>query len=679
MLTRMSDANERPDQLGSNDNPEGLARSMSVEGLTDAQIAEAVARSQTIDPEAGVNTTGSLSGVQRAYAMRRSSVPPIEDVDFGEEADAFAVPVYEPGQERPMRARAAVGMNDGRNDDTMELDPAELSRERRDAIMRDTDRRLAAQMDPEELDGIDDLASDSAALFAEPMTFADVQQRHPDMTAAPRMQMSDDDAVPSNDPAGDAESALPVRSREGREPISAHPSTETQPIDQVDLNELDQAPGPAVVEEPIAIAEGPSVTFAEPIDADAASSVSDQGAAHDSDAAGVVPTSSDEVPQAHTVATAETEALAEPAGEADPLAEPAREIVTPATQPSSDHSLEPLAAPAPTDDLFADAREDELVSASGAVAVEREAPIEVTPAESVDAFPSTESLSPSDAIKTTDASGVPSDRSPVFDAQLRDEAQPSDERPAFSESLGNDQLVLAQTDELDPPVVAAPEEAAAATDTAPRTIEIDRTRDEGLTPAVDPVLDADLIRPRKVGNRGFGTAMAILATILFAVGLAFGLGALRALATERVNIVAPTMEILPSAEFWLPAVGVLLLSILWALIVNRSGWGAWVLGGFIIGLAASALYITGIVLQTGLNTGTYDFNTVPELLRDPMNLVGMLVTFILAREVVTWIGGLSSVRGRRLTKRHAREMVDYDEQVAARDRQRELNTIDGAR
>ena len=62
-----------------------------------------------------------------------------------------------------------------------------------------------------------------------------------------------------------------------------------------------------------------------------------------------------------------------------------------------------------------------------------------------------------------------------------------------------------------------------------------------------------------------------------------------------------------------------------------------------------------------------------------MNLVGMLVTFILAREVVTWIGGLSSVRGRRLTKRHAREMVDYDEQVAARDRQRELNTIDGAR
>lgn len=217
---------------------------------------------------------------------------------------------------------------------------------------------------------------------------------------------------------------------------------------------------------------------------------------------------------------------------------------------------------------------------------------------------------------------------------------------------------------------------AAAATAAPsrRTVEIDRTADRDTFAAIGvDDEDAELVKPAKRGNRGVGVIMAILSTLAFAVAFALGVPLMRRLVEGRVDVLGAAMDFAPSAAFWLPVTVVGIVGIIWALIVNRAGWWSYIIGGLLVGLTAALAVPLGALVQDAVNAGDWSPVAGSAYLgrvRDGANLAPMLLAFILGRELFTWIGGIAAARGRRLARRHRRELEEYDRALVARERDR---------
>lgn len=161
--------------------------------------------------------------------------------------------------------------------------------------------------------------------------------------------------------------------------------------------------------------------------------------------------------------------------------------------------------------------------------------------------------------------------------------------------------------------------------------------------------------PAKKGNRVLGILMALLAAGVFA--------ALYAGAFAIVRIVqggSPATDMpafLGSASFIFPVAIVAVAFALWALLVNRAGWWAWLLGSFIVGIAVYAGTIGLALLIYQVQIGWLD----------PV----VIVSAVLAREVTMWIGGILSNRGKRLKVRNAEARAKFDQEEAERRAERE--------
>lgn len=209
------------------------------------------------------------------------------------------------------------------------------------------------------------------------------------------------------------------------------------------------------------------------------------------------------------------------------------------------------------------------------------------------------------------------------------------------------------------------------------TVEIDRTQrhraaseaDDEATFAPLSVQDDEepLEKPAKRSNRGFGILIAFLASLVFAAAYAAVTALYRRLYTPQDDLMGTVMSFIPSAEFWLPVAVFFLFGILWALIVNRAGWWSYIIGGLLAGLATAAAYPFGSLVQHGINTGTWNFAAFEEALLQPEHLAPMLIAFILAREIFTWVGGFAALRGRRLTKKHRTATNEYERALADRE------------
>ena len=115
-------------------------------------------------------------------------------------------------------------------------------------------------------------------------------------------------------------------------------------------------------------------------------------------------------------------------------------------------------------------------------------------------------------------------------------------------------------------------------------------------------------------------------------------------------------------SFYIPValyvVGVVLL----VLIVNRAGWGAYVVGSVFVallvyfGTVGVLLIAQGVVLQTPTEAAAL-FNAG---LRNPFVIAAALV----AREVSMWTGALISRRGRRLKVRNAEIRESWERELA---------------
>ena len=237
---------------------------------------------------------------------------------------------------------------------------------------------------------------------------------------------------------------------------------------------------------------------------------------------------------------------------------------------------------------------------------------------------------------------------------------------------------LAQRLEADSvtPVVpgAASAAAGASTETtpsaapAPAAAGLGPARDGEIRISADHPMAALYMQtpmpPEIKGNRGAGILIALLATVGFALVFA-GIIAL---------IVAPsyppstflTEGLLPALLSWsyLGSVAAFFVGLaLVVLISGRAGWWAYVIGGFPVGVLVFGVAFLGTVIDTGEEFRS----SVSDLLAARLSLgalVVALVAGIIAREVTVWFGAWIGSRGRKVARKNAAAVAEYEDALA---------------
>ena len=264
------------------------------------------------------------------------------------------------------------------------------------------------------------------------------------------------------------------------------------------------------------------------------------------------------------------------------------------------------------------------------------------------------------------------ERIEVLDGELIDDPTPSrsdraaqhdtieyaevvEEAPALVEPPQHERVVLAEA----PPVVEVPaRERPADVDNVevipaavPEPVIIPQPSQTVYVEAPNP--------PKKRGNRGVGSLIALLSALIF--GVVFALVVALILAARNGEF---TFDFVSRPTFWVPVLFFAVGFVLLVLIVNRASWWVHVIGSVFVGLfvyfgtVATLLFINGIFGETPEEAG----RLVAAALVDPFVIAAALV----AREVALWMGLAISARGRRMKARNAEARADYDMQVADR-------------
>jgi len=210
-------------------------------------------------------------------------------------------------------------------------------------------------------------------------------------------------------------------------------------------------------------------------------------------------------------------------------------------------------------------------------------------------------------------------------------------------------------------------ETVHATETEP----VVATIDAGAVATEPPVAPAQQIvyvrtpeAPKKAGNRGIGSLLAIASAVIYAIAFAVVVVVILGVQFGRSSL-----TFIAQPEFYVPVLFYVIGLVLLVLILNRAGWAAYVVGSLLVGVfvyfgTIGVLVLgRGIVLMTPVEAAAL-FNAA---LRDPFVIAAALV----AREVSLWIGALISRRGRRLKVRNAEARAAYDRDLAESRAERE--------
>lgn len=166
--------------------------------------------------------------------------------------------------------------------------------------------------------------------------------------------------------------------------------------------------------------------------------------------------------------------------------------------------------------------------------------------------------------------------------------------------------------------------------------------------------------PRKKGARGVGAAVVLLSTGIFAV--LYAAVTLVLALTLRADGINGITDYLATPPFWLPVVVFGLAHLLLVILVNRAGWWAHVLGGFLVAVVVWLGFIGAALIASGTIGGTAaDQQAV--FLQQLVNPLGVAAA-VLAREIPIWVGGIVARRGRTVTTRNAEARERYESEMA---------------
>ncbi|MDI9891729.1 MULTISPECIES: hypothetical protein [unclassified Microbacterium] len=211
-----------------------------------------------------------------------------------------------------------------------------------------------------------------------------------------------------------------------------------------------------------------------------------------------------------------------------------------------------------------------------------------------------------------------------------------------------------------PAAGAAAAGAASATAVAPAYA--DETRPVG---AAQPIFVQAPEAPRPRGNRGAAGAIGLLATLVFAVlylAATLGLGLL--LGTIQTSDLADAaLAALTTWSLWVPTVAFFVGFWFLGAIINRGGWGHWVVWGLLVGVISWGGYLLGALFAAPfwMLTNRQGVDLLQESVLAPL----AIVAFVLGRELTIWFGAWVARRGRRVTELNDEAQREYERTLEA--------------
>ncbi|WP_166985660.1 hypothetical protein [Canibacter zhoujuaniae] len=176
------------------------------------------------------------------------------------------------------------------------------------------------------------------------------------------------------------------------------------------------------------------------------------------------------------------------------------------------------------------------------------------------------------------------------------------------------------------------------------------------------------------GNRAAGVLISLLATVIFAAVYA-GVIALFELRYFRPEALLSESNLIPtllSPGFFGAVGGFFLGMVLLVLVFGRSGWWAYVLGGFLVGVLAWVGATLGFVVSHNLHGIDVSLRALVSLDRTAVlgalevgTLVRVLAAGVVAREVAVWFGAWIGGRGRRIKAKNAAAVAEYEAKCEA--------------
>lgn len=163
--------------------------------------------------------------------------------------------------------------------------------------------------------------------------------------------------------------------------------------------------------------------------------------------------------------------------------------------------------------------------------------------------------------------------------------------------------------------------------------------------------------PKKLGNRGIGSLVAVVSALVFTAVLALITAIIGAANTGSFSF-----AFLGRGEFYIPALFFVVAFVLLVLIINRANWWAFIVGSVVVGVVVYFGTIGLGLLTNGVVLMTPDQAAVS--FRESLGNPFVIVSALLAREVALWTGGIISRRGRRLRVRNAEGRAAYDRELA---------------
>lgn len=171
--------------------------------------------------------------------------------------------------------------------------------------------------------------------------------------------------------------------------------------------------------------------------------------------------------------------------------------------------------------------------------------------------------------------------------------------------------------------------------------------------------------PHPRGNRGAAGAIGLLAALAFAVlyfAAWLGFGALAGDVTGE-NLGSTALQALATWSLWVPVVVFFLAFWVLGAIINRGRWGAWVILGLLVGVAAYGGHLLGALFQAPFwsLTASEGAALVEEQLLAPL----AIAAFVIGRELTIWFGAWVAARGRRVTELNIEAQREYERTLEA--------------
>jgi len=171
--------------------------------------------------------------------------------------------------------------------------------------------------------------------------------------------------------------------------------------------------------------------------------------------------------------------------------------------------------------------------------------------------------------------------------------------------------------------------------------------------------------PNPRGNRAAAGAIGLLAALSFAVlyfAAWIGFGALSGDVTGE-NVATTALETLGTWSLWVPVIVFFLAFWLLGAIINRGRWGAWVIFGLFVGIAAYVGHILGALFQAPfwMLTARQGAELVETELLAPL----AIAAFVIGRELTIWFGAWVAARGKRVTELNVEAQREYERTLEA--------------